>query len=119
MYAVCVKFRIKDGFGEVFLKRIVQQADDSLALEQGCHYFDVCHNISSPLEVFLYELYSNEAAFALHNQSDHFCSERLEVIAFALHNQSDHFKSFAADVSGWVEQKEVLTYDVVRPTRHL
>ena len=100
MYAVCVKFRIKDGFGEVFLKRIVQQADDSLALEQGCHYFDVCHNISSPLEVFLYELYSNEAAFALHNQSD-------------------HFKSFAADVSSWVEQKEVLTYDVVRPTRHL
>lgn len=99
MYAVCVKFRIKDGFGDVFLKRMAQQADDSLALEQGCHYFDVCHNASRPLEVLLYELYSDEAAFALHNESD-------------------HFKSFAADVSSWVEQKDVLTYDVVR-TPHL
>lgn len=100
MYAVCVKFRIKDGFGDVFLKRMAQQADDSLALEQGCHYFDVCHNASNPHDVFLYELYADEAAFALHNESN-------------------HFKSFAADVSGWVEQKIVQTYDVVRAPEHL
>ena len=95
MYAVCVSFRIKDGFEGAFHKRMAQQANDSLTLEADCHHFDICHNQADPREVFLYELYTNEAAFALHNESAHFIS-------------------FAAEVADWIEQKTVTTYDLVR-----
>lgn len=100
MLAVCVTFRIHEGGMEKFLPRMRQQAHDSLELEPGCHRFDICGNAEGSGTVFLYELYSDQEAFALHNQSA-------------------HFKSFASDVAELVAEKDVSTFtlvDVGKPT---
>ena len=67
------------------------QAKNSLALEPECHQFDVCQDPDDAGTVFLYELYSDEAAFKVHLASD-------------------HFKQFDADVADLVTAKEVACY---------
>ena len=44
----------------------------SLATEPGCQQFDVCMNSERPAEVFLYEIYDDEAAFKAHTASSHY-----------------------------------------------
>ena len=72
MYFVVVKFIIADGYGEMFLKRVRQQAHDSLSKEPDCHVFDVCVDLNDDHRIMLYEAYSNQAAFDFHLQSSHF-----------------------------------------------
>ena len=72
MFAVLVDFRIDPIHADAFAGRVQQQASDSLRLEQGCHVFDVCRNGRKGEQIFLYEIYEDEAAFDLHLQSDHF-----------------------------------------------
>ena len=62
MYAVCVTFRLKPGTSETFMPLMLDQARNSLALEQECHRFDVCASDDGQT-VFLYELYTDAAAF--------------------------------------------------------
>ena len=88
MYAVCVSFHIKPGEMGAFLPRMLRQAKESLAKEPNCHQFDVCTSPDSPDEVFLYELYTDRAAFDFHLGSS-------------------HFLEFDGDVGWLVERKEV------------
>ena len=94
MFAVCVAFHIRPDNRDQFLVRMRQQASESLALEDGCHRFDVCSGGDQSNVVFLYELYTDAAAF------DHHC-------------ESAHFLAFSEDVAAFVERKEVQTYSVV------
>lgn len=94
MYAVCVTFHIRPSASDAFMKRMHQQARDSLENEPGCHRFDVCSSQASPNTVFLYEIYE-------------------DADAFALHNESAHFLSFAADVADMTQGKEVSTFETV------
>ncbi|MEM1276626.1 MAG: putative quinol monooxygenase [Pseudomonadota bacterium] len=91
MFAVTVIFEVKPGAMGQFLPRMRQQAADSLAREPGCTQFDVWTDPARPNDVFLYELYTDAAAFDTHLASD-------------------HFKSFAADVEAIVADKTLLTY---------
>ena len=95
MFAVVVRFHLKPGTMEDFLPLITQNAKTSLNDEDGCHQFDVLTDPDAPDEVFLYELYSDAAAFETHLASA-------------------HFKSFDAAAGDMIATKDVRTYATVR-----
>ncbi|MDC1399365.1 antibiotic biosynthesis monooxygenase [Yoonia sp.] len=74
MYAVCVKFDLKDGKAPSFMPLMRDNAQASLRNEDGCLQFDVLSDPSKPDSVFLYEIYADRAAFDFHLASDHFQS---------------------------------------------
>lgn len=87
-FAIAVTFRIKPEFIEAFRKRVLQQASDSVEREPGCHQFDVLVDPTDPEIVFLYETYSDGAAFGAHKLTP-------------------HFLDFDQQVSDWVASKKV------------
>ncbi|SLN38303.1 putative quinol monooxygenase [Pseudooctadecabacter jejudonensis] len=91
MFVVVVTFQIRAGQMADFLPTMTQNAQTSLAIEAGCHRFDVCTDPDRPNEVFLYELYTDRAAFEAH-----------------LH--SPHFEAFDHDVANMIIDKTVATY---------
>lgn len=94
MFAVVVLFRIREGEMASFLPAMRENARVSLAEEEGCHRFDVCTDAGRPDEVFLYELYTDRAAFDAHLASP-------------------HFRAFDSQVARMVADKEVRTYGEV------
>lgn len=94
MFAVVVTFRIEAGAVATFLPAVTENAKTSVAQEPGCHRFDVCTDPARPDEVFLYELYTDRAAFDAH-------------LATA------HFKAFDTLASGMIAAKDVRTYERV------
>ena len=95
MQALIVEFRIVMAFVEDFAAAIAENARASLAIEPGCHHFDVCRDPADPLVFFLYELYDDEAAIQAHLRSDHFL--RMDRLT-----------------AGWVEHKSVRRLQVAR-----
>lgn len=91
MYVVTVVFRVHPEHAEAFLPAIQENARLSLEREPGCQRFDVCVGEGGATTVFLYEIYSDRAAFEAHVDMD-------------------HFRSFDAQVSSWVADKQVATY---------
>jgi len=74
MFAVTVLFRIEEGQMDAFLPLMIDNAQTSLKTEPGCRQFDVCTDPARPQEIFLYEIYDDEAAFKVHLKSAHFLS---------------------------------------------
>ncbi|MCK7615133.1 putative quinol monooxygenase [Roseibium sediminicola] len=72
MFAVTVLFQIKEGQMDAFMPLMINNAQTSLKTEPGCLQFDVCADPARPREVFLYEIYDDEAAFKMHLTSAHF-----------------------------------------------
>lgn len=70
MFVVCVTFTAAADRFATLLPLIRQQAATSLGTEPECHRFDVC--VGAEDEVFLYELYTDEAAFQAHLETAHF-----------------------------------------------
>lgn len=91
MYVVCVTFQIQPGAMDSFLPLMRRNARASLDAEPGCHHFDVCTSGDRPDELFLYELYTDRAAFDAH-----------------LH--SPHFLEFDAKVAPMIASKTIRTY---------
>ena len=96
MFAVVVTFQINPEDTRAFMPLMRDNAETSLAREDGCHRFDVCTDPSAPNEVFLYELYTDAAAFDAHLASA-------------------HFKTFDAAVAPLIAGKTVKTYAQVTP----
>lgn len=71
MYCVCATFEVAPEHHDRFLDRVRGQAADSRT-EDGCHQFDVWSDNSQPGVVFLYETYTDRAAFDAHLASAHF-----------------------------------------------
>jgi (4S)-4-hydroxy-5-phosphonooxypentane-2,3-dione isomerase len=91
MFIVTVKFTVIEKHFTDFLGAMQKQAQDSLALEDNCHQFDVCQSMSDPFTLFLYEIYSSE-------------------LDFNEHLKSAHFIQFSKKVAPWVFTKTVETY---------
>ncbi|MEL7265822.1 MAG: putative quinol monooxygenase [Planctomycetota bacterium] len=76
MFIVAVVFEIHPEHVDAFRSAIRVQSETSLRQESGCHQFDVCYEAdpttSAPPQCFLYEKYTDRAAFDLHLQTDHF-----------------------------------------------
>lgn len=94
MYVVAVTFDLHAEHAKAFLDAIRENAALSLETELGCHRFDVAVGENGSESVFLYELYSDRAAFDAHLDSD-------------------HFKAFDAKVAPWVASKQVATFVLV------
>lgn len=88
MFVITVEFEVKPEHVDDFRNRIFQQAADSLNNEADCHQFDVCFGVESPTTCFLYEKYTDRAAF------DH-------------HLTTDYFKSFDAAAGPWIDSKKI------------
>jgi quinol monooxygenase YgiN len=95
MFAVVVHLSLHEGTAEDFLPLLHTNARASLDNEPGCHRFDVVTDTARPEDVFLYELYTDAAAFDAH-------------LATA------HFKTFDAACGPLIADKTIKTYDRVR-----
>lgn len=73
-YAITVTFELEDGAAETFHRLVTENARQSVALEPGCIRFDVLFPVAHALEVSLYEIYTDQAAFDFHLASAHFKS---------------------------------------------
>ena len=92
MYVVTVDFTLKPESVNAFRAAIQDQARNSLSLEADCLQFDVCFNPADETQVFIYEIYTNEAAFRSHIKTR-------------------HFEIFNEVASPWVETKTIRTWE--------
>ena len=72
MHVITVVFKVKPEAIQDFRKAVVRHAKNSFEKEDGCQRFDVCIDDRRPDTVFLYEVYTDLAAFELHRETDHF-----------------------------------------------
>lgn len=79
MLIIVVRFRIAPEKAAAFLGRVKRQASDSLEREPACRHFDVAVAPADETQILLYEIYDDEAAFAVHLKSDHFLAFDAEV----------------------------------------
>ena len=93
--AVVVTFRAKPEHRAAFRVAMLENAAASRTKEPGCRQFDVCESADGS-EIFLYEIYDDEAAFKAHLATD-------------------HYKKFNAQVTPWVAEKRVVTYARLAP----
>lgn len=91
MYAIAVTFKIHREDWDRFMPLMLLNARSSLRDEPGCHQFDVCTDPNRAHEVFLYELYDDEAAFQTHTSSP-------------------HYTAFQTAIDGMVAAKDVRSY---------
>ena len=94
MFAVVVTMRVRPGHFEAFMAAITANAATSLAEEPECSRFDVWTDPNRPGEVFLYELYTDRAAFDAHLGAP-------------------HFKGFDAAAADMIAHKAIATFDTV------
>jgi len=92
MMAVCVTRTLHPGQMAPFLEALRAHGSRCLAREPGCQRFDICTGPGDQL--FIYELYTDQAAFDAHLGTA-------------------HFKAFDAHVSPWVAEKVVTLWDHV------
>lgn len=71
MFVIVARFRIAPDKVDAFARQIERQALDSLKLEPGCHYFNVCQAESEPERFLLYEVYSSAEAYEAHREYPH------------------------------------------------
>ena len=95
MFVVTVKFEISPERADEFLTAMLVQAKNSLELEADCHVFDVCIGIDDAATIYLYEKYTDAAAFDVHLRSE-------------------HFLAFDKLVTPWVVNKTVGTWNEIR-----
>ena len=72
MCVICVDFEIMPRHLDNFLGAMRKNAAQSHEREAGCQQFDVCQGQQNPNNIFLYEIYDNEAAFEAHKASPHY-----------------------------------------------
>ena len=94
MFVITVTFSVKERYQDRFLRRVSQQAADSLKWEPDCRRFDVSVDLGDRRRVLLYEMYTDENAFAAH-------------LATA------HFLAFDRDTAGWFDEKVVERWSTV------
>lgn len=71
-YVITVDFTLNAGCMDKFMPLMLDNAEKSRTLEPGCHRFDVLTFAGETDRVFLYEIYTDEAAFAAHLKAAHF-----------------------------------------------
>ncbi len=91
MYVVAVTFRLHAAHADAFLSAIQENARLSVETEPGCHRFDVAVGEDGPETVFLYELYTDRAAFEAHLTTA-------------------HFKEFDGKAADWIAEKDIRCY---------
>lgn len=92
MFAVIVTLKVDPARLTDFMPLMHANAQTSLAAEPDCLRFDVCTEATRPGEVFLYELYTDDAAFAAHLQTAHFIAFDTAVADMVIHKDVRTFE---------------------------
>ena len=72
MYVIVAPLQIKQGHKEEFIQAMLENAQSAVNSEPGCLRFDVIQDAGDANRVWLYEIYTDEAAFQAHLQAPHF-----------------------------------------------
>ncbi len=72
MYVLAVTIDIKPGFKDKFLAAMLDDARGSVVNEPGCVRFDIIQDEKEPNRIYLYEVYTDRAAFDVHLTTPHF-----------------------------------------------
>jgi len=72
MLAVFVKIQIKPEYRDQYLEASMGDAMGSTRDEPGCYRFDVLKDDKDQNRIYFYEVYKDEAAFAVHQTMPHF-----------------------------------------------
>jgi (4S)-4-hydroxy-5-phosphonooxypentane-2,3-dione isomerase len=79
MVIVTVEFEVRPEAAAAFLAGMVRQAALCRAQEAGCLQFDVATDPNRPDRIFIFEVFTDEAAVEQHNATPHFHAFRAEV----------------------------------------
>jgi (4S)-4-hydroxy-5-phosphonooxypentane-2,3-dione isomerase len=72
VFALVVELYVRPDKRQQFLRAIEANATASVRDEPGCFRFDVVQDRDDPDHFFLYEVYTDEAAFEAHRSAPHF-----------------------------------------------
>lgn len=87
MYCIIVKTQLKPGTRKAFLNAMLPNAEASVRDEPGCLVFDVVEDRDEPDTFYLYEIYADQNALALHKETPHYQASRA-VVNELIANQS-------------------------------
>ena len=76
MFSLVVQMEVRPEQREEFLAGMTANAEAAVRDEPGCLRFDVSAVADDPNRFFLYELYTDAAAFEAHKASPHFAQWR-------------------------------------------
>jgi len=79
MYCIIVKTQLKPGARKAFLAAMLPNAEASVRDEPGCFVFDVLEAREDPDTFYLYEIYADQNALALHKETPHYAASRAIV----------------------------------------
>ena len=99
MYVVTVTFRAVLDKAEDFLNAMRENARASIEREPGCLRFDVCTSPDDPSQVFLYEIYTDRAAFDAHLAAPHYLEFNELVADWTAEKIVQSFELAAEDVA--------------------
>ena len=71
MFVLQVNLKLKPENVEAFVKQVLENAKQART-EPGCKQFDVLVDPKDRTKMMLYEVYADEKAFEVHQQSAHF-----------------------------------------------
>ena len=80
MYVIIAPIQIKEGHKKEFVDAMLDDARGSVNNEPGCLRFDVIQDAGNPNRIWLYEVYTDEAAFQAHTEAPHFIKWRDTVV---------------------------------------
>jgi len=72
MYVIMLPIQIKVGHNGEFIQAMLENAKGAVNSEPGCLRFDVIQDADDANRIWLYEIYTDEAAFQAHLQTPHF-----------------------------------------------
>lgn len=87
MYCIIVKTQLKPGARKAFLNAMLPNAEASVRDEPECFVFDVVEDRDEPDTFYLYEIYADQNALALHKETPHYQASRA-VVNELIANQS-------------------------------
>ena len=76
MFSLVVQMEVRPARREEFLAGMTANAEAAVRDEPGCLRFDVSSAAADPNRFFLYEVYTDAAAFEAHKASPHFARWR-------------------------------------------
>lgn len=106
MYSIFVTIDVHEVNIDAFMQASYGDAEGSVRDEPDCFRFDVHRDPSVQSRFYLYEVYSDEAAFQRHLETPHFLKWQAEVESmFISEPLIVRMESLFPSDTGWISQK--------------
>ncbi len=76
MYVIIAPIQIKEGKKKAFVEEMILDAKGSIENEPECLTFEIIQDPDDSNRIWLYEVYTDEAAFKTHTEAPHFIKWR-------------------------------------------